>query len=92
MFVGVNTNKRSPEQASVLMKLIGTVEGEQKYPTIPWMKANPVGIPTFKRKHQLCPFSLRQYVSKPIKDLEKQVQKALASPTRTLEVEEDDDD
>jgi hypothetical protein len=52
---GPNAVKISPEQAARLMPLVGTQDGEFKYPNDPFMKASSTGQRLFQRLELLHP-------------------------------------
>ena len=45
------------------MKIVGTREGERRFPNDQFMKANPGDVPLFKYKHLLTETQLRGYQS-----------------------------
>jgi hypothetical protein len=52
------------------MPLVGTQEGEFKYPNDPFMKASSSGQRLFQRLELLHPCQIKQYMGKPHKQLE----------------------
>ena len=68
---GPNAVKLSPEQSAKLMPLVGTYEGERKFPSDSFMKANAHGQRLFQRIELLHASQIKQYMNKPHNDLVK---------------------
>lgn len=80
------------------MKIVGTNEGESKFPNRDYMKATPTGIPLFTLPERMDSWTLRGYASTPIKKIKKQIKNLLKKAQKNnateaeVEEEEDDDD
>lgn len=53
--------KLTAHLAADLMKLVGTVEGELRFPSDPYMKATEDGSPKFKRKLLIMHYEIKSY-------------------------------
>ena len=53
--------KLSAERAEELMKLVGTIEGEKRYPKDPYMKANSDGKPAFTRLECIEKYEIKSF-------------------------------
>ena len=56
--------KLQPERAAELMGLVGTVEGQRRFPRDPFMKANDDGKPTVSRAELVEKYEIKSFVSK----------------------------
>jgi hypothetical protein len=62
---GPNAVKTAPERAAKLMRLVGTLEGQQAYPEDPYMVANEDGAKTFFYAELLHSSQIKAYMGKP---------------------------
>ena len=67
--------KLQPEKAADLMKIVGTAEGAEKYPTEPYMKQNEDGKPTFLRNEWVEKYEIKSWFSTKRQKLLKQMSK-----------------
>lgn len=58
------SSKLSPHIAADLMKLVGTVEGQKRYPNEPYMKASPTGEPKFQRKELVLHYEIKSWFNR----------------------------
>lgn len=61
---GPNAIKMCPEQSARLMRLVGTQEGEDKFPNDPYMKASPTGKRKFLCVEWLHQSQIKSYMGK----------------------------
>lgn len=83
------SNKVSPEQAAIMMKKMGTPEGQRLFPRVPWMKTSNSGHPNFKLKERLNSYTLRQYLSRKSVDIQAIIDKSslsLSNSTSDLQI------
>jgi hypothetical protein len=64
LILGENHNKICPEKAAEMMKLAGSAAGMQRYPTLPFMRANEGGVGTFKYVELFDEYQLKGYSGK----------------------------
>lgn len=74
--------KANPEQAAIMMKMMGTSEGQRLYPKIDWMQASATGQRKFKLKELLNSYTLRQYCGKTILTVQEQLRKRMIRESR----------
>lgn len=88
--LGEDASKLSSEVAVQIMKIVGTHEGESRFPNSAYMKSITYGKPTFTLLERLDKFALRQETNKSLSDLTSSIDKALDSTPAVLDENYDD--